>query len=275
MKKTLALTLSIILSITTFTGCGKSDNENSDSSDSSISTEATEMTQTDAIVTDEESTSSQTSASADTTSSAVQTSPDAQTTDETSNETSDSQYSKKTITELRTMFPFMADDGRAKETTAQNDAAFTAMGFDLKELTLDNIKNIPETSETTTIFKIQVKNDEPLTIEDNLCCRYVSVSDDFACVLIFGDVTESETTEINTYAPQGKLVSYYAMFIRKNDNAALLLPVVAGSEETGYYFIRPNLAFAEFDVSSIPVLPSDTPIGTDLSESQSETNTAQ
>lgn len=83
-------------------------------------------------------------------------------------------------------------------------------------------------------------------------------------VVYFGMDDRYTLDEVQKYCAKGMEVEYWA-FASASDNVALVIPIIAGSEENGYYLVAPCMEEMGADVSALTV--PEKPVGNPLNTS--------
>lgn len=152
--------------------------------------------------------------------------------------------------EVKTMFPFMTDDGKALPTYAENVKAIDNDGrYTVTELSYENIdpENYAKNLYTFTMTNAQ----SPEEIYGLYIMNFSSADEDYYVEL--GESATSQLDEAEIYAPSGTEVTYFAFATVTDDGRYTLIPVIAGNDETGYYFVRSNLRMFGYDADAFAI----------------------
>ncbi|MGN0612965.1 MAG: hypothetical protein ACI4JB_03615 [Porcipelethomonas sp.] len=169
---------------------------------------------------------------------------------------------EKNFATVKKLFPFITDDGRAKDTIAENEEAIEAAGiYTIKDVSPENIE---ANTDAKTLFRIGLKNTSGI-LERNGDYYISTTIDGNTYVIFFGNEEITTPEEASRYARKDSHVAYYGYAVQSNDGY-VFLPLIAGADKSGYYVVKPVFEYLKFDMSDMPDLPADTIIGTDLDE---------
>lgn len=161
--------------------------------------------------------------------------------------------------ELKTMFPFVSNNGKAKDSYTEMNKALEEADFEVKNLTMENIQS---SDAEYTLFMYKSKGNANLSVIDGYYrVTYNTSEQEFN--VICGNSEKWSYDEVSPYFSNGNEIVYYALCYEKNGEY-YLMPVFAGYDEYGYYLIRSFIGFDNFDLSVMENLPSDAIIGTPL-----------
>lgn len=173
-----------------------------------------------------------------------------------------SKTSEKDFSTVKKLFPFITDDGRAKDTAAQNEEAINAAGiYTVKDISPENIE---ANTDNRTLFRLGIKNTEGLLKYKEKYYIPTKIKDQ-TYMVVFGDENTTTPEEIAPYARKNSHTAYYGYAIKSGSGYAFI-PLIAGSDESGYFIVKPTFKYIGFDMTDMPDLPADTIIGTGLDE---------
>lgn len=161
--------------------------------------------------------------------------------------------------QLKTMFPFVSNNGKAKDSYTEMNKALEEADFEVKNLTMENIKS---SDAEYTLFAYKSKGNANLSVIDGYYRVTYNTSEQEFNVLC-GNSEKWSYDEVSPYFSNGNEIVYYALCYEKNGEY-YLMPVFAGYDEYGYYLIRSFIGFDNFDLSVMENLPSDAIIGKPL-----------
>lgn len=123
--------------------------------------------------------------------------------------------------------------------------------------------NIKSTDTDQSIYKFAMINDESAegvyTDGETVFCSTLYLGDEEYFVY-FGTDEYSDIEDVLPYCTENKTVEYWA-FAFVDEDGIILFPLIAGSEESGYYAVLPVLKSLGMDVSGMKI--PDEPLGFD------------
>lgn len=156
--------------------------------------------------------------------------------------------------------------------------AIANMGYMEKELTAETLMSDSQTGESKkSMYKFTMVNIDDLQeypSSDGAGYATSLTMEDGEYLIMFGSSDDASYEEVLPYCSAGKMVEYWAIGSVK-DGVMLLVPFVAGSEDSGYYLVKTcaKAMGANVDDMTIPA-----PVGTDFDTSslnmEVETQTA-
>lgn len=159
---------------------------------------------------------------------------------------------------LKSEFSIRSSDGKAGNSIAEMDKVINEAGYDTKNLTLENI----ESSDEKTLFKFKFTSSETATESKGIyLMSYTTFEEQF--YILCGKTDFSTSEEISRYFSNGNEVVCYG-FCGEDSGKKILVPLFAGSEENGYYVIRPVLEAMGYDLSDMEDMPKDAVIGSPI-----------
>lgn len=197
---------------------------------------------------------------------------------ETETETEETAETEETETETETepvigiSGEFSAGDSEGKKLLKQINNGF--ISYDKNEVTdllgksgVDE-KSLAESVESTNIsncvYRFAMINDEPAEEFDAgteiYFCSTLYI-DDEEYLVIFGTDEYNSIEDVLPYCTENKLVEYWAYAHVDDDGLITLFPLIAGSEESGYYAVIPVFESLGLDVSGMEY--PDEPLGRD------------
>lgn len=159
---------------------------------------------------------------------------------------------------LKSEFSIRSSDGKAGNSIAEMDKAINEAGYDTKSLTLENI----ELSDEKTLFKFKFTASETAS-EMNGRYMFSYTTSEHKYYVICGKTDISTNEEVSRYFSNGNKVVCYG-FCVEEEGEYVLLPLFAGSEENGYYVIRPVIEAMGYDLSDMDDMPKDAVIGSPI-----------
>ncbi len=100
---------------------------------------------------------------------------------------------------------------------------------------------------------------------DSTVFMSVLILNDVGYTISFGTGDKTTLEEVQPYCSAGKYIEYWAYATVSGGNQIVLIPFIAGSENSGYYLIKPVLHMLNADVSEM-TLPE--PVGDDCYETE-------
>lgn len=167
---------------------------------------------------------------------------------------------KKTAQTVLSSFPFLTKDGYVKQTSAQiTESINTSKKYIVEDLTNENVAARDE-SDTPVMFCVEIKDIPDAQTDDG---NYVIKTDinGAAYTIMLGDEMTSTIKEASRYAPKDSSVRYYGT-ISQNGYRYIFCPMLAGSDENGYYAVKTVFESKGYDMTDMPELPKDAVIGT-------------
>lgn len=269
MKKLTAMCVALILSLSALTACGSQGQESSSNTDESVNTTESEIStesksESETTVT----TSVSVPDAAHASSTPVMSIPDEQSATVTDSTNAESEEKDRSMETLRKMFSFMTDDGRARDTAIQTEAAIDATNYyEIKDLSKDNIANY---TDDKTMFRFIMSNQSTVAEKDGIYYTELH-TDEQDYLVVFGTSEYTTLEEASMYAKANTKALYYA-FASESNGTPILLPVIAGSDKNGYFFVRSVIKTMGFDISSLGSLPENIEIGISLDETTANTS---
>lgn len=171
--------------------------------------------------------------------------------------------SKKGITTMDEMFGMFSyadkSTGYIADTAPEIDTALVNSGkMYVKELSAQNIvDDIANGNDDATLYKFTMYNSSPAElVGDDTSGTYISriTLDETDFTVIFGTAGTTTSEEVSAYSSEGTTWEYWAFAAMNKAGTYILTPIIAGSEETGYWAVRPVLILAKFDVSGMQMI---------------------
>lgn len=191
---------------------------------------------------------------------------------ETETETEKVTETEKTETETEPVIGVSGESSAGKKLFASiNDGFITYDKNDIKKLLADLgvaerslAADIESTDVSQCIYKFAMINDEPAaefdTGDETYFCSTLYIGDD-EYLVVFGSDEYNTVEDILPYCTENKTVEYWAFAYVDESGIITLFPLIAGSEESGYYAVIPIFASLGLDVSGMEY--PDEPLGTD------------
>lgn len=178
---------------------------------------------------------------------------------------------EKTETETETE-PESADAEGGEIISIIGDGFITYSREDISELLAESgiaVKNVTsykagDPADDMCLYRFIMVNDESVgefqTDSETVYCSTLFIGDEVYLV-VFGTDEYNTLEETLPYCTEGKTVECWAYAATDENGTVTLLPIIAGSEESGYYAVIPVFAFQGADVSGMSY--PDFPLGTD------------
>lgn len=150
-----------------------------------------------------------------------------------------------------------------KDALALNES-LEETGLSVENLSMETLEANPEAE--SVIYHFTMYNEEaPIIVEADENAFYATqlTYDDEIYYVVFGTEDTSTEEEIESYCKAGTELEYWAMGTVE-DGVAILVPLFAGTEDLGYYLVRPILAASGIDMSEVMTLEEQ---GIDFGES--------
>lgn len=135
-----------------------------------------------------------------------------------------------------------------------------------------NMEAMQEGSKMKTVYRFTLKNVASAGELNGMFMTTV-VRDDGVYLVAFGKAGDTTLEEVLPYCSEGKEVEYWAFGELTDDGVPVLVPFIAGSENSGYYLIIPALEQFGQDIDGMTV-PSS-PIGRDVNIDEYTTTAAE
>lgn len=197
---------------------------------------------------------------------------------ETETETEETDETEETETETETepvigiSGEFSAGDSEGGKLLEQINNGF--ISYDKKEVTnlLDEsgvtekslAENVESTNISNCVYRFAMINDEPAEEFDAgteiYFCSTLYIGDE-EYLVIFGTDEYNTIEDVLPYCTENKLVEYWAYAHVDESGLITLFPLIAGSEESGYYAVIPVFESLGLDVSGMEY--PDEPLGKD------------
>lgn len=280
IKRKLSLALTVLLSLTAFAACGNKDSDNNQSATESSAGKTTESTSVTTTVTlpdisvpsvGETSLSSPLNSNTvlGETSTTVTNNPVSDISQQANNKdnkndnpSGDTESDERNFDTVKKLFPFITDEGVAKGTAVQNEAAIEAAGvYKIEDVSPENIE---ANTDNRTLFRLGIKNTEGLLKYKEKYYIPTKIKDQ-TYMVVFGDENTTTPEEIAPYARKNSHTAYYGYAIKSGSGYAFI-PLIAGSDESGYFIVKPAFKYIGFDMTDMPDLSADTIIGTGLND---------
>lgn len=197
---------------------------------------------------------------------------------ETKTETESETYSETEETETETE-PVVGISGRFSDGETRGEKMFDKMkngfiSYDKKEVTRlfkesgadekSLAENVESTSGSNCVYRFAMINDESAAEFDDgaetYFCSTLYIGDE-EYLVVFGTDEYNAIEDVLPYCTANKLVEYWAFAYVDEDGLVTLFPLIAGSEESGYYAVVPVFASFGMDVSEMEY--PDEPLGKD------------
>ncbi|MDE5742346.1 MAG: hypothetical protein K2H90_07855, partial [Oscillospiraceae bacterium] len=124
--------------------------------------------------------------------------------------------------------------------------------------------NVENTNSSNCLYKFAMINDKPAAEFDagteTYFCSTLYIGDE-EYLVVFGTDEYNTIEDVLPYCTANKLVEYWAFAYVDDIGMITLYPLIAGSEETGYYVVIPVFESFGMDVSEMEY--PDEPLGTD------------
>lgn len=195
---------------------------------------------------------------------------------ETETETEETAETEETETETEPVIgisgEFSAGNTRGEKLFDQMEKGF--ISYDKKEVTkllkesgIDEkslAENVESTSISDSVYRFAMINDESAAEFDDgaetYFCSTLYIGDE-EYLVIFGTDEYNTIEDVLPYCTTNKVVEYWAYAYVEENGAITLFPLIAGSEESGYYAVIPVLESLGMDVSGMEY--PDEPLGRD------------
>ncbi len=155
-----------------------------------------------------------------------------------------------------------AKTGNGFITFDPQDITESITDVDMKEVNLSKEDMLNNADNDKVIYKFKIQNVASAGEVDGMFMTTV-VREDGAYFLAFGESDMSTLEDVLPYCTKGQEVEYWAFGDLTDEGIPVLVPFIAGSEESGYYLIIPSLRQMGQDVDGMTV-PSFT-LGTAVS----------
>lgn len=165
---------------------------------------------------------------------------------------------------LKNEFPFITADGKALPTYAENAKAIdNETTHTIAELSYENIDSAENKAANLYTFTMSSAQ-SPQEIEGIYVMNFKSADEEDYYVEL-GDTATSQLADAEIYAPNDTEITYFAYGMVLDSGKHVLVPIIAGNDEMGYYFVRTNLKMLGYDVDGIAI-PESGKIGVDNSQ---------
>lgn len=124
--------------------------------------------------------------------------------------------------------------------------------LDIKELDNKTISSgTLDDTDSSALFKVHLTNTRlPELISDAYIYNY-NIPDDENIYLITLGLSPITEKEIEPYCFTDTEITYYTLIKSSNNNTYVVMPIIGGNDEIGYWLIKPMLEAMKIDVSSM------------------------
>lgn len=151
--------------------------------------------------------------------------------------------------ELKTLFPFISDDGKALPTYVENVKAIDNSGnAKVTELCYDNIEAELDMGKLYPITFSQPGSLQE--IDGFYAMEFNTESENYYVQL--ADSADTDIEEAEIYTPGVEEVTYFTYAYIENGDY-ILVPIIAGNDQSGYYFVRPVVRMLGCDTDALAV----------------------